>query len=227
MKLHLLQNKIFKEPKKLAIFIVIILGLILVSIKIFSTKVTAQVIPVKAYEVNLNYGTVFPGEELQKDFTVYYAEEYTQGGSVYRIIKKPKPKWPEPSSCGQGFATEEEARTYCLGNPTNLNCCYPDLCQFLTTVKVQQEESEGDIPSGAYVGADDRTDIWTIYFKVPAIVGHVSQDHIGGVVTTDGDYGCDVSIDIPEKIFKIKIKKRPIPFGRAFFVSFYPALNSF
>lgn len=172
MKLLLLQNKIFKNPKKIAISLVIIFGLILIGIKIFSSRVTAQVVPVIVHEFDLAFGTVFPGEELKGNFEVHYVEDYPQEGVNYKIIKQLKPL-PD----GSGF--------------------YKDLCPFLTPIKVV-EGAETDNPDSAYVGETDLSDTWIIYFKVPAIVGHVSQDHTGGVVTEDGDYGCDVSIDIPE-----------------------------
>lgn len=190
-------NNTFKNPRNLIILLTIVIVLTLVSVKFFVPKVTANVIPVKVYEVNIAFGTVFPGEELQKNFTVHYVEEYEQGGVTYSIIKQIKPKWPEPSSCQQGFATIEEARTNCIANPNNTNCCYPNLCPFLTPIKIV-EGSETEDATSSYVGPGDPSDLWIIYFKVPAIIGQVSQDNIGGVVAASGDYGCDISIDVSE-----------------------------
>ena len=33
---------------------------------------------------------------------------------------------------------------------------------------------------------------------MPAIFGHVAQDHTGGVINEAGEYGCDISIDLTE-----------------------------
>jgi len=187
----------FRNPRNLLILFAIVIILTLVSVKFFVPRVTANVIPVKVYEVNIAFGTVFPGEELQKNFTVYYVEEYQQGGVTYSIIKRIKPKWPEPSSCQQGFTTIEEARAYCIANPSNTNCCYPNLCPFLTPIKIV-EEGEAESAASSYVGPEDLSDAWIIYFKVPAIIGNVSQDNSGGVVSSSGDYGCDIAIDVLE-----------------------------
>jgi hypothetical protein len=173
MTLSLLKNKILKNPKKTAIFLVIIFGLVLIGIKVFSTKVTAQVIPVSVNISHLDFGTVFPGEELQGNFIVTYGT--TGNGINYRIIQRPKPCPVENPTCGPGGY-------------------YKDLCPFLEKVNVDPLET--DTEEQAFVGPNDLTDTWVVYFKVPAIMGHVSQDHTGGVVTEEGDYGCDIAIDI-------------------------------
>jgi len=180
MKLQLLQNKIFKEPKKIAILLVIILGLILVGIKLFSTKVTAQIVPIVVNERELAFGTVFPGENLEGKFIVSFVTDYEEAGITYKII----------------FMRKELPEGYPGTDDPDKPGYYRDLCPFLTPVNVDPNET--DTPDQASVGDDDLSDNWTIYFKVPAIVGNVAQDHVGGVVTTDGDYGCDISIDIPE-----------------------------
>lgn len=194
MKLYLLQNKIFKEPKKILILLIVVFGLILLGVKIFSNRATAQVqiIPVSVNISHLDFGTVFPGEELQGNFIVTYGT--TGDGINYRIIQKPKPRWPELLTCSQGFASIEEARAYCVSNPADLNCCYPDLCSFLEKVNV--DPGETDTEDQAFVGPNDLTDTWVVYFKVPAIMGQVSQDHTGGIISEEGDYGCDIAIDI-------------------------------
>lgn len=136
----------------------------------FKIQITLQILPIIVHEDNLSFGQVFPGEELQGKFTVHYVQEYQEQGVHYRIIQKLKPL-PD----GSGY--------------------YKDLCPFLSKVSL---ESEGDLESEAYVGINDPSDEWTVYFKVPAIMGNVSQDNSGGVVTTSGEYGCDISIDIIE-----------------------------
>ena len=73
---------------------------------------------------------------------------------------------------------------------------YRNLCPFLEKVSV---ETEGDTEDSAFVGLSDTSDTWIIYFRVPAIFRNVGQAHIGGVVDSNGEYGCDVSVDILEE----------------------------
>lgn len=154
-------------------------GLIL---KINTTDVTAQIVPVLVHEEDLDFGTVFPGEELQGSFTVHYVENYVQDGVIYRIIQKRKP-------------LPQEHPEYPDGGDPEMPGYYRNLCPFLTKAKAINE-ADDDTEEQAFVGPDDISDVWIIYFQVPAIVGNVSQDHIGGVVTSNGEYGCDISIDI-------------------------------
>lgn len=177
-----LLNNIFKKPKKLLILatIVVSLILVLVSLKMSSTRVSAQILPVVVNVDYLDFGTVFPGEERQGNFTVTYVED--DSGVDYRIVQERKPLPPEHPEYPDG------------GDPA-MPGYYRDLCPFLEKVSVEQE---GDTEDLAFVGPDDTSDVWTIYFKVPAIFGNVGQDHIGGVVDSNGEYGCDVSIDILE-----------------------------
>lgn len=169
---------VFTGRKKIAIILTAASVLIAaVYLVINSRQVTAQILPVVVNVNHLDFGTAFPGEELQRDFIVSYVQEYEYNGITYRLVQKRKPL-PE------GYLGE--------GDP-EMPGFYKDLCPFLTKVS---EEGEGDTETQAFVGPNDLSDTWIIYFKVPAIVGHVSQDHTGGVVTDSGDYGCDISIDI-------------------------------
>lgn len=179
--MNLLNNNFIKQ-RKLLITLTVIVGfiLVLVTLQMNITKVSAQIVPILVHEEHLDFGTVFPGEELQGDFTVYYVEEYEQEGITYRIIKKRKPLPEGHPELPNG------------GDP-EMPGFYRNLCSFLTPVNI---EGEGDTISSAFVGSDDLSDVWTIHFKVPAIIGHISQDHIGGVVTSNGEYGCDISIDV-------------------------------
>lgn len=178
----IISGELFQEKKKLLIFLIFFISLTVVAsyFMINSQKVSAQILPVLVHEEHLAFGTVFPGEELEGNFTVYYVEEYEQEGITYRIIKKRKP-------------LPEEHLEYPDGGDPDMPGFYRNLCTYLTPVSV---EAEGDTPDLAYVGSSDSSDAWIIYFKVPAIVGYVAQNHIGGVVASNGEYGCDVSIDI-------------------------------
>lgn len=175
---------LLKLSKKKLILLVIIVSLVLVSIifKLSVSDVTAQVIPIFVQEENLAFGTAFPGEELQGNFTVYFVEDYEQDGITYRIIQKRKLLPPEHPEYPDG------------GDP-EMPGYYRNLCPFLTKAT---NEGEGDTEEEAFVGRSDLSDVWVVYFEAPAIVGHVGQDHIGGVVTSNGEYGCDISIDILE-----------------------------
>ena len=164
------------------ILLAIAVGLILLSLKFFATRITANIFPVIVHETDLAFGTVFPGEELQGNFEVHYA--YQQGGVTYTIILKRKP-------------LPEGHPEYPNGGDPEMPGYYRNLCPFLTPIKVV-EGLEQDTPEGAYVGIEDLSDVWIIYFKVPAIIGTVAQEHTGEVVTSNGEYGCDISINIPE-----------------------------
>jgi len=180
----LLNNKLIKD-KKLLITLAVVLGfiLVLVTLQMNITKVSAQIVPVTVSTKNLAFGTVFPGEEIQGNFIVTYVEEGP--GIAYKLIQKPKPLPSEHPEYPDG------------GDPQNPGY-YRNLCPFLT--KISNEE-EGDTEGQAFVGPAliDPSDTWIIYFKVPAIFGHVAQDHTGGVVSENGEYGCDIGIDLIEQ----------------------------
>lgn len=172
-----LLNNTFVKYKKLLITlgVIVVLASVLIILNANITKVSAQIIPVTVSTSHLSFGTVFPGEELQGNFIVTYVEE-EGSGIAYRIVQKPKPCPEQNPDCGPGGY-------------------YRDLCPYLEKVSL---EGESDIPNSAFVGpvSTDSSDNWTIYFKVPAIFGHIGQDHTGGVVDENGEYGCDIAIDI-------------------------------
>jgi len=74
-----------------------------------------------------------------------------------------------------------------------------DLCPFLEKVN---EEGEGDTESSATLSSisepSDLSDSWKVVFKVPAILGFVAQEHIFGIISSGGDYGCDIGVEIIE-----------------------------
>ena len=178
-----LLNNTFIKYKKLLISLgaMVVLASVLIILNSNITKVSAQIVPVIVSTNNLAFGTVFPGEELEGNFIVTYIED---GGSgiAYKLIQKRKPLPPEHSEYPNG------------GDPQMLGY-YRDLCPYLEKVSL---EGEDDVPSSAFVGptSNDPSDNWTIYFKVPAIFGYVGQDYTGGVVSENGEYGCDIAIDI-------------------------------
>ena len=183
-------SNIFKEKVKSILFTIVgLILVVIVTIWFSSNRVSANVWPISVSVSHIDFGTVFPGETLQENFIVNYAT--TGDGVYYRIIQRNKPlPGAEPPQWYNGSIEE-----YCQEYPDDLSRCYRDLCPFLDKVKVEQDVIE-DTESEAFVGPNDISDTWTIYFQVPAIFGNVSQDHIGGVITEGGEYGCDVSIEI-------------------------------
>jgi hypothetical protein len=180
---QLLNNTYIYKYKRLLISlgVIVVLISVLIILNANITKVSAQIIPVTVSTNHLSFGTVFPGEELEGNFIVNYIED-EGSGIAYRLIQKRKPLPPEHPEYPDG------------GDP-QMPGYYRDLCPHLEKVSL---EGENDIPSSAFVGptSTDPSDNWTIYFRVPAIFGQVGQDHTGGVVDENGEYGCDISIDI-------------------------------
>jgi len=176
---------ILKNPRLTAAIIGmgIVLTMAVVSLQVNLTAVSATIIPVLVSEDHLDFNGVFPGEHLEGNFVVSLSEEYEGDGVNYKIIQKRKPLPPEHPEFPDG------------GDPF-LPGFYRDLCPHLEKIS---NEGEGDQESGASIGPNDTTDAWVINFQVPAIFGTVGQEHIGGVVTVNGEYGCDVSIDIIEE----------------------------
>ena len=174
---NLKENRIIK----ILIFSIVLIAFVLVlaNFQFKATEVSAQVIAVTVQGDHLSFGAVFPGEELEGDLIVSYVEQQGQNGVNYKIVLKRKPL--PGGYLGQG---DPEMPGY-----------YKNLCPFLTLTKAS-DEAEGDTENNASVGLADLSDAWIVYFKVPAIVGYVAQDHINGVVTSNGEYGCDISIDI-------------------------------
>ena len=95
----------------------------------------------------------------------------------------------------QGY--EGTISEYCQEYPDDLTRCYRNLCPYLDPVSA--EPIEQDTQSQASVGPTDTSDAWIINFSVPAIFGYAAQAHVGGVIDSSGEYGCDVSIDIIEQ----------------------------
>ncbi len=149
-------------------------------------KVSADIIPLTVSVDHIDFGKSFPGENREGSFSVLYS--LADGNENYNIEKqiKPLPGAQLPLQWAGGGI-----RMYCQGNSTDYTRCYKDLCPYLDIVSL---EGENDLITGAQLGYLDMVDDWTIYFKVPAIVGTVAQDHDGGIVSVNGEYGCDLVI---------------------------------
>ena len=140
---------------------------------------TALLEPLLVQIGNLNFGLVFPGEELQKTFTVELAQGYDYEAE-YQISHSPKPRIDTP-----------EERLYCKAHPTDYERCYPDLCSFLNE---ESQEDEGDTPISALLSPEDILDTWLVNFIVPPIAGYVAQGYEGLTVDNSGMFGCDIEV---------------------------------
>lgn len=68
-----------------------------------------------------------------------------------------------------------------------------NLCPFLKVESTDEGEPD-TLGSSTLAKSDDAVDSWLVTLTVPAIEGHVAQDHDGGVVVSAGDYACHISI---------------------------------
>lgn len=167
----------------------------------------------------LEFGTVVPQEYLEREFFISLSESFLASERLdevsYDIIQMPKPIWPEPMECSQGFADVTAARTYCINNPTDYNCCYHDLCQFLSKDDGDPEDMN-DISHPSYfqdtfcelsvtqAGGEliqsegDIEDRWIVDLKVPPIYGSVGLEWPSNCPTipAEDDYGCDLYIQV-------------------------------
>jgi len=120
--------------------------------------------------MEIDFGTVFPQEYLERIFTVRLSDSFQEEGRVddvhYVIRQKPKPIWEEPAECGQDFADIDEARAYCHDNypqvpydPQNpdwqnyLDCCYLSLCPYLSKLDGDPEDNNDTGVPSYYVPA--------------------------------------------------------------------------
>ena len=149
-----------------------------ISLQLSLTQVSADVWPIMINVGHINYGTVFPGEILEKEFLVTNTDD---GNEVkYAIVKERKP-------------LPNTHLEYPNGGDPAMPGFYRDLCPYLENLSL---EGEGDTNAEASVKTNDMKDIWKVYLEVPAIFKHVAQDHTGGIVDAIGEYGCDLSIDV-------------------------------
>ena len=176
-------TKIFNQPKirkvtrlMLGGSLVIALAAVAVLVQLKVTKVSAQVNPIIVSTDHLAFGVVFPGELLDRQFTVSLAEG--EELADYQVIQQRK-----PLPVGYEGSGDPDMPGY-----------YRNLCPFLRKVSLEGEgDTEG--PDGrASVSLGDLSDLWHVEFMVPAILGQVSQDNTYGFVSAEGDYGCDISI---------------------------------
>ena len=165
---------------KIALFLISFLVLSGFLVALFQNniiKIKADTWSIMVSVNHLAFGTVFPGEQLQKNFTVFYSGS---GNGEYTIVEKYKPFDPADSD-------------YCQDNFSDFDKCYKYLCPYIEEYSI---EGEGDTVTGASVSSDDLADNWIVTLDTPAIVGNISQDHTGGIISVNGVYGCDLSFDV-------------------------------
>ena len=132
-------------------------------------KVQAEVSVLLVSDTALPFGTVFPGEELTKTYSVQLDTSASSSTYVTTLI-----------------APSTDENDPLVGRK--------DLCPYLE-VKSVDSPAEGDVPAKSTLASpDDTLDNWQVKLTVPAIEGHVAQDHTGGIVVTGGDFGCRISV---------------------------------
>ena len=172
----------------------------------------------------ITFGTVFPQEYAERDFTITLSESFMAEGQdrvkdvEYKIVQKPKCI----NEAGE-YAPVDYATHQCPEGYREM----PDLCRFLSKLPSSPETGDVGVPSYfikaanecrepeshlAYgrldkcleplvCGKGDIADCWIVDLKVPPVEGFVGQDWPAScapwVVPTDGaDYGCDLWIEV-------------------------------
>ncbi len=151
--------------------------------------VNAQISPSGSPD-HLDFGLVFPSERLSHFFKVFINENPTEKLEYY-IVQYPKPRPAYVQQVGKSVAQQ-----YCRAHPQDLELCYPDLCAYLT--KTATDPGESDTEFAASLDPADFEDVWQVQLDVPAIEGYIAQDHAGGSVEKENEYGCDIAVIIKE-----------------------------
>ena len=167
MKFFTRQSKITQRLLVGFATLVLVLGGSLLQQQVLKVKADVQVLLVS--DTALPFGTVFPGEELSKTYTVQLDTSASSSTYVTTLV---------PPS------TDEQDPLF--GRK--------DLCPYLQLKNIDNP-TENDTPAESSLSKpNDTIDNWQIKLTVPAIEGHVAQDHTGGIVVTGGDFGCRISI---------------------------------
>jgi len=169
-------------------------------------NVTAHIenaLTVDTYE--LDFGTVFPQEYLERNFTVSLSESFQNSGRedyvVYKIVQKPKcvrttlcpPVGVDPD-CSY-YMPVDYATHECPDGYVEME----NLCEFLSKIPVGEDEWDAGVPSYYHeddpdycdlrpreetnawgvLGSSDLDDDWTVDLKVPPVEGYIGQDWPG------------------------------------------------
>ena len=159
-----------------------------------TAKIENALLVTTATGQSINFGTVFPQEYKEKRLSITTSDSFCADDQrrvfdvEYKIVQKPKPIWPEAGDCAQQFVDEDAARAYCHRNPTDLKCCYPSLCPYLSKTPVIKDPAPftdygvpafhdpSAIATGRINKDHDLLDDWTIDLVVPCFEGMCSQD---------------------------------------------------
>jgi len=165
----------------------------------------------------LKFGTVFPQEYLNKEFTVSLSDSFQSADRVddvaYSIKQKPKCKADDPENPIQ-YVSVDYATENC---PTGYTAML-SLCPYLSVTPKVEETNDIGIPSyfdGKFLTCktpspnqatgylskikEDTSDTWIVDLKVPPVKGFVGQDWPAGcpiVLEDSKDYGCDLWIEV-------------------------------
>ena len=149
----------------------------------------------------LDFGTMFPQEYQQRAVWLTTSESFCETNQRrvlnidYKIVQKPKPIWEQTAEClvsaGKQFEDIEEARFYCHQNPSNLDCCYPSLCPYLSKTPTDNDPAPytdygvpafhdptatSSIATGTINKDYDQVDEWLIDLASPCFETRCSQD---------------------------------------------------
>jgi len=187
-------------------------------------NVTAHIENALAVSTNaIEFGTVFPQEYLEEEFTVRLSSSFMEEDRVddveYVIKQKPKCINQAGEYAPVNYATHECPTGYTVMN---------DLCAFLSKTDGDLEDANDTSHPSYYVdptpqepmsgdescvtpGSDatgrlskiesDTSDLWIVDLKVPPVDGYVGQDWPAGcpvVDTNDQEYGCDLWIEVTD-----------------------------
>ena len=170
----------------------------------------------------LDFGTVFPQEYLERDFTINLSSSFLGAERAddveYIINQKPKCEcnvWDTtPGDCLEGqYAPVSYIDDIC---PTGYTAML-SLCPFLSKIDGDPVDgndislpsyfqgntcvwpNEGEASGRLAKSEQDTSDIWIIDLKVPPVAGTVGQDWPAGCPTVSEDsqdYGCDLWIEV-------------------------------
>jgi hypothetical protein len=153
----------------------------------------------------ITYGTVFPQEQLKKNFTVALSQSFLEQDRVdtvnYVIKKKSKPRHDVAS-----FPGGVSGHVYCLNNhptdPGNPNdpyytYCYPNLCDRINT------ELFGASSSIGFLITATSSDFWKVNLKVPCFEEMCDQAYDPDIYGNPLDprleheiFGCDLWVEV-------------------------------
>jgi len=167
----------------------------------------------------LSFGTVFPQEYLEKEFTISLSDSFQSAARVddveYKIVRKPKCKADDPGNPVKYMPVDYATHLCPQGYTAMLS-----LCPFLSMTPKAAETGDVAVPSyfngqlltcnvaGPSIAlghlaksGTDLSDTWVADLKAPPFVGYVAQDWPAGCPVLEGDpngtdLGCDLWVEV-------------------------------